>query len=152
MQSQLTSGERATPSSLLWRAARQRLARFQVRFHFSSPERRPPSLDSSALAAWVHSAHGASGQCLQEATSMGSFLSFLLQGPGLALPRPGVVRSNFMRGRDLITAGSRVTLKITSFEPSLSDPIILFCRGRFSRLSLLSAHPHPRGLVEPVAG
>ncbi|DAA14637.1 TPA: TPR repeat-containing protein C10orf93-like [Bos taurus] len=90
--------------------ARQRLVRFQVQFHFSSPERRPPSLGSSAPAAWVHSARGASGQCLQEAPSMGSFLSFLLQGPGLALPRPGAVRSNFMRGRDLITAGSRGTL------------------------------------------
>lgn len=130
MQFQLTSGERATPSSLLWRAARQRLVRFQVQFHFSSPERRAPSLGSSAPAAWVHSARGASEQGLQEAPSMGSFLSFLLQGPGLALPRPGAVRSNFMRGRDLITAGSRVTLKITPFKPSSSDPGHPVLQGR----------------------
>ena len=61
---------------------------------------------------------------------MGSFLNFPVQGPRLALPRPGAVGSSFMRGRDPITAGSSVTLKLLPPSPLRLTPSVPFWQAR----------------------
>lgn len=95
VQSRLTSGEQHP--ALLWRAGRSGWSG-SGSVPTSQLLSRGPPLDSSAPAhgstlpwLWAAFCHAVPQDTVSGGCGMGSFLNFLVQGPRLALPRPGAV-------------------------------------------------------------